>query len=225
MTDILIIEDDLEIAKLMCRFLNNDGYTCEIRASGESGLEYLSEHSVRLVLLDIMLPGMDGFAVCAQIHQQLNIPLIIISACNGKDSKIAGLKCGADDYVEKPFDVDVLRAKIGALFRRHYGGPSADKRLIAGELDINVDARTVCLSGKPLELSQTEFDLLCYLVEHKGKVLSKATLFDAVWGTGCYAEVRSLNVYIFRLRDKIEHDSKRPKHIITVRGVGFRYDE
>ena len=225
MTDILIIEDDQEIAELVCDFLSNDGYVCEIRASGESGLEYIREHSVRLVLLDIMLPGMDGFAVCNEIHRKLNTPLIIVSARDGKEDKLAGLRLGADDYVEKPFDMDILRAKIGVLYRRHYNDAPIGNRLMAGELVLDIDARTACLAGRPLELSQMEYDLLCYLVEHRGKALRKETLLNAVWGSDCFSESSTLTVHIKRLRDKIEQDSAHPSHIITVWGIGYKYVE
>jgi DNA-binding response OmpR family regulator len=223
MTDILIIEDDQEIAEMVREFLCGDGYSCEIRTSGEAGLDYMREHSVRLVLLDILLPGLDGFSVCTQIHQKYNTPIIIVSACNGTDDKVAGLNLGADDYVEKPFSIDVLRAKVDALFRRQYG--SSGRRLVAGALDLNVDARTACYAGNLLELSQMEYDLLCFLVEHRGKVLSKETLLNGVWGRDCFVESGTLTVYIKRLRDKLEAESGNPVHIVTVRGVGYRYEE
>ncbi|MCL1791380.1 MAG: response regulator transcription factor [Peptococcaceae bacterium] len=224
MTDILIIEDDRETAELICGFLHKDGYSCEIRSSGESGLEFLQEHPTRLVLLDIMLPGLDGFSVCNEIHQKFNTPLIIVSACDGKDNKLAGLRLGADDYIEKPFDMDILRAKIGALYRRHHSDTPIGNRLIVGELELDIDSRSASFAGNPLILCNMEFDLLNYLVEHRGKALRKETLLTAVWGSACYSESSTLTVHIKRLRDKIERDSANPSHIITVWGIGYKYE-
>jgi DNA-binding response OmpR family regulator len=224
MTDLLLIEDDQETADLMMRLLSNDGYTCEIRPSGESGLEFLRKHTARLVLLDIMLPGLDGFSVCNEIHRNFNIPLIIVSACDGKEDKLTGLGLGADDYVEKPFDMDILRARIGALYRRHYSDAPIGNRLIAGELDLDFDERSASLAGEPLVLNQMEFALLSYLVKHRGRALRKETLLNDVWGD-CFSDPSTLTVHIKRLRNKIEKDSANPSHIVTVWGVGYKYIE
>ena len=224
MTDILIVEDNVEIAEIMRDFLLNDGYTCDIVVSGEAAQIYLREHVVRLVLLDLMLPGIDGLALCDEIHRKLNTPLIIVSAQTGKDDKLSGLRLGADDYVEKPFDMDILRAKIGALYRRHYTERPMDERITAGELKLDVSARTALFESKPLELNPKEFDLLRYLVENEGKALRKEVILDAVWGEDCFSEPSTLTVHIKRLRDKIEENSAKPVHIRTVWGIGYKYE-
>jgi DNA-binding response OmpR family regulator len=224
-TDILIIEDDQLTADLVCDFLSKEGYSCAIRASGEAGLEFLRLHKVKLVMLDITLPGMNGFAVCEDIHKKLNTPLIIVSARDGKDNKLTGFRLGADDYMEKPFDMDILKAKINALYRRYYSETPIGNRLIAGDLLLDIDARAASFAGKSLDLSQMEYNLLCYLVEHKGRALRKDTLMKAVWGYDCFSEPSTLTVHIKRLRDKIEKDSANPSHIITVWGIGYKYEE
>lgn len=224
MVDILIIEDNKEISGLVQDFLTGDGYSCEVRASGEDGLAFLHAQPARIVLLDIMLPGLDGFSVCNEIHKKQNIPLIIISARSSKDDTLSGLKAGADDYIEKPFDMDILRAKIAALYRRHYGDDPLGQTLTVGDLHIDAHGRTAFFKGTPLELNQKEFDLLFYLAEHDGKALRKDTLLNAVWGVDCFSEPSTLTVHIKRLRDKIEDDSANPKHIVTVWGVGYKYE-
>lgn len=219
-----MIEDHREIAALVRDFLISDGYTCEIAPSGEAGVDFLRAHRARLVLLDVMLPGLDGFSVCDEIHKKQNVPLIIISARSGKEDKLSGFRLGADDYIEKPFDIDILRAKIAALYRRHYGDQPAGDRLVAGELEMSRDTRTALFAGRALELSLKEFDLLYYLAEHQGKVLKKETLFDEVWGGDCFSEPSTLTVHIKWLRDKMENDSANPAHILTVWGVGYKYE-
>lgn len=225
MTDILIIEDNAEIAGLTKDFLLSDGYTCAVVPSGEAGIAFLRDKKARLVLLDIMLPGLDGFAVCDEIHRKLNTPLIIVSARGGKADKLQGLNLGADDYIEKPFDMDLLRAKIAALYRRHYGTAPLGNNLAVGKLSMDIDARTTVFKGQTLELNQKEFDLLLYLAGNKGKALRKDAILDAVWGVDCFSEPSTLTVHIKRLRDKIELDSANPKHIITVWGIGYKYEE
>jgi len=224
MTDILIIEDNAEIAGLTRDFLVRDGYSCKVCASGEAGLAWLRENSVRIVLLDIILPGADGFSICDEIHRKMNLPLIIVSARNRKEDKLSGLKLGADDYIEKPFDIDILRAKVAALYRRHYGEHPLGAKLTVGALTLDTAARTASLDGKALELTVKEFDLLVYLCEHRGKALHKDTLLNAVWGVDCFSEPSTLTVHIKRLRDKIEDDTQNPKHILTVWGIGYKYE-
>lgn len=224
MTDIIIIEDNAEIAELTRDFLVKDGYTCKVFPSGESGLVWLSKNKARLVILDIILPGRDGFSVCDEIHRKMNLPLIIVSARDRKEDKLSGLRLGADDYIEKPFDIDLLRAKVAALYRRHYGSDPLGSKITAGNLVIDTAARTVFYKDNELELNAKEFDLLCYLCENNGKALSKETLLNAVWGVDNFSEPSTLTVHIKRLRDKIEEDTQNPKHVITVWGIGYKYE-
>lgn len=222
MTDILIIDDNEEISKLMKDFFQIEGFTCKICYSGEEGLEFLENNTVKLVLLDIMLPNMDGFQVCQRIQKQKNIPLIILSARNQKEDKLNGLYLGADDYIEKGCDIDILTAKVKALYRRNYD--SAGEMIVCGDMKIDENRRTVCLKNKELNLTTKEYDLLLLLVENAGKVLRKEYIFDKVWGRDSFSEPSTLTVHIKWLREKIEENPKNPEKIITIWGVGYRFE-
>jgi DNA-binding response OmpR family regulator len=220
--DILIIEDNADISAALSKFLQNDGYSVHAVGSGEEGLRYISENEVRIVLLDIALPGTDGFAVCAKIRDGKNIPAIILSARTQKDDKLNGFLLGADDYIEKPFDIDLLKAKINSLYRRHY---SKEKAIDLGWLKIDCESRTVKYMDNFLELGAKEFDLLDFLVKNRGKALRKEFIFNSVWGIESFSEPSTLTVHISRLRDKIEKDPKNPRRILTVWGVGYKFEE
>ena len=220
MTDILIIEDDITIATLVHDFLIAADFSCTHVTTGEEGIKYLDEQEVRLVLLDIMLPGMDGFAVCQEIHQNRNIPTIILSAKTNKDDKLLGMELGADDYIEKPYDIDILLAKVKALYRRYYKQTTILE--IAG-LSVNTDARTVMLNGNMVAMTTKEYDLLLLFIKNEGKVLKKEYLFNQIWGIDSFTEFQTLTVHIKWLRQKIEKDPKSPMLIQTVWGVGYRF--
>lgn len=221
MTDILIVEDNLEIAKLLGDFLERDSYSYHIAASGEHGLAYLKAAEVRLVILDIMLPGIDGFEVCKEIRDTYGLPVIVLSARADKESKLTGFSLGADDYLEKPYDVDLLLAKIKNLLQRSEPAASKKRLLCEGELTIDKAARKVFYSDTVLELSAKEFDLIVYLAEHKGEAIRKETLFHEVWGSESLSEPSTVTVHIKWLRDKIEADPKNPRYLKTVWGVGY----
>lgn len=223
MTDILIIEDNEEIANVLSDFLKRDGFSCFHAITGEKGIDYIKKNQVCLVLLDIMLPSMDGFEVCNIIHQEKNLPIIILSAKNQKDDKLNGLLLGADDYIEKPFDIDILLAKIKSLYRRHYD----EKPTIITEsnLLININSRTVFLKGNELNLTNKEFDLLLLLVQNKNKALSKDWIFDKIWGVNSFSEPSTLTVHIKWLREKIEQNPKNPRLIQTVWGIGYKFED
>lgn len=218
--DILIIEDSRDIADMLMKFLEKEGYTSHSAKSGEEGLEYIKRHDVKIVLLDIMLPGIDGFQVCKKIHDEMNLPLIILSAKTDKDDKLNGLILGADDYIEKPFDVDLLLAKVNSLYRRHYKKESV---IELADLKIDIESRSVIYKEKPLELNIKEFNLLLFLVKNRGKALRKEHIFNTVWGADNFSEPQTLTVHINRLRDKIEPDPKKPERIVTVWGVGYKF--
>ena len=220
MTDVLLIEDDITIATLVYDFLQNAGFSCKHVTTGEAGIEYLDEHKVRLVLLDIMLPGIDGFAVCKEIHQNRNIPTIILSAKTNKDDLLLGMELGADDYIEKPYDIDILIAKVKALYRRFYKQETILK--VAG-LTINTVARAVLLNGNPVAMTAKEYELLLLLIQNEGKVLKKEYLFNQIWGIDSFTELQTLTVHIKWLRQKIEKDPKNPVLIQTVWGVGYKF--
>lgn len=219
MVDILIVEDNRELSELLCDFLRAEHYHVAVAESGEKALKLYGEEGAKLVILDIMLPGMDGFAVCKKIRERGNTPILIVSAKTAKEDKLNGLILGADDYIEKPYDIDLMLAKIDGIFKRRY----ALDTLSDGELIVNRAARTVTRSGKVLEMQAKEFDLLVLLMEQKGRALNKEYIFNQIWGNESFSEPQTLTVHIKWLREKIEEDPKHPKRILTVWGVGYRY--
>lgn len=225
MVDILLVEDNKELSELMSSFLLCEGYQVQCVFSGEEAEEYLVHNNVRLVLLDIMLPGMDGFSVCSHIRQKGNTPIIVLSARVDKESKMNGFNLGADDYIEKPVDIDLLNAKIAALFKRYYEEEQQLAVVQSGEITINQDSMEVYYKGQKLNLTMKEYDLLLLLVENRGKTLNKDYIFNQVWGYDSFSENQTLTVHIKMLRNKIEDDPKQPKKIVTVWGVGYRYEE
>ena len=225
MIDILIVEDNEELANLIRTFLQRDGYHVVLAKSGEDALQYLEKNKVALVLLDIMLPGMDGFAVCTQIRKKDNIPILIMSAKVDKEDKMNGFLLGADDYMEKPVDVDILSAKIAALLRRNQLEKEQNARLDSGALSIDMDAKQVFYQNKELNLTVKEYELLVLLAKNAGKTLNKDYLFNQIWGADSFSENQTLTVHIKMLRDKIEDNPKQPLRIKTVWGVGYRYEE
>ena len=220
MIDILVVEDNLEMATLLCDFLEADGYTVKHCADGESALTAFEANGARLVILDIMLPGLDGFAVCRKIRENANTPIIIVSAKVEKDDKLNGLILGADDYIEKPYDIDILLAKIKGIFTRRY----QTDVLSDGFLKIDKTKRIAYKGNDALDLRQKEYDLLLLLMENAGKTLNKDYLFNQIWGFDSFSEPQTLTVHIKWLRQKIEQNHKKPEHIVTVWGVGYRYE-
>lgn len=217
--DILIVEDNDELAEVLLDFLVAEGYEAEIAGNGYEALELFSAHSPRLVILDIMLPGMDGFTVCTEIRRLSDVPVIIVSARGEKTDMLDGLGLGADDYIEKPYDIDILLAKINGIFERRYRG----RMIKEGSLTIDCAKREVYLDGRPLPLTVKEYELLLLLVKNKEKVISKEELFNKVWGVESESEQQTLTVHIKRLRQKIEKDPGNPRCILTVWGVGYKF--
>ncbi|MEE1218933.1 MAG: response regulator transcription factor [Ruminococcus sp.] len=220
MSDILIVEDNIEMGSLLCDFLETEGYTTQICTNGEDAVKYYTKNGAKLVVLDLMLPGIDGLAVCSKIRETSNTPIIIVSAKTEKDDKLNGLLLGADDYIEKPYDIDILIAKINGIFKRRY----TSSTITSGNLTVDKSARIIFKNGKPLELTQKEFELLVLFIENQGKALSKEMIFNKIWGADSFSEQQTLTVHIKWLRQKIEDDPKKPKKIMTVWGVGYRYE-
>ena len=220
MTDILIVEDNKELSALLCDFLRSENYTVTVAETGEKALTLYEKYGARLVVLDIMLPGIDGFAVCRKIREDSNTPILIVSAKTDKEDKLNGLVLGADDYIEKPYDIDIMLAKIGGIFKRRY----ALEELIDGDIRINKVSRTAYKNDRELEMTAKEFDLLVLLIENKGKTLTKEYLFNQIWGSDSFSEQQTLTVHIKWLRQKIEDDPKKPQKIQTVWGVGYKYE-
>ena len=220
MLDILIVEDNKEIAGLLQAFLRKENYAVSVADSGEKALDLFSRYGAKLVILDIMLPGMDGFSVCSKIRENSNTHILIASAKTDKDDKLKGLNLGADDYIEKPYDIDILIAKINGIFKRKY----AQEIITEGNLKLNTVTETLTVNDKDVEVTSKEFELLKLLIENKGVTLKKEYLFNTVWGSDSESEQQTLTVHIKWLREKIEEDPKKPDHIITVWGVGYRFE-
>lgn len=219
--DILIVEDNKELLTLLTDFLRADGYTVSTADNGEKALSLYEKYGARLVLLDINLPGIDGFAVCEKIRQNGNTPVIMLTARVSKEDKLNGLILGADDYIEKPYDIDILLAKIKGIFKRRF----AQDKIKEGDLELNLVTKAVTKNDKSIEMTSKEFELLKMLIENKGQTLTKDNLFNSIWGIDSESETQTLTVHIKWLREKIEADPKKPAHIITVWGKGYRWEE
>ena len=220
MLDILIVEDNKEIGNLLCDFLRNENYTVSVAQTGEKALELYEKYGARVIVLDIMLPGMDGFAVCSKIRETSNTHILIASAKVEKNDKLKGLNLGADDYIEKPYDVDILIAKINGIFKRKYG----QLEIVEGNIRLNTVQQSLYVDGQKKEVTEKEFELLKLLIENKNVTMKKEYLFNTVWGSDSNSEIQTLTVHIKWLRGKIEEEPKKPKHIITEWGVGYRFE-
>ncbi|MCR5226944.1 MAG: response regulator transcription factor [Eubacterium sp.] len=225
MTDILIIEDNEDLGGLIADFLRREGWSVTLTGSAEEGLELLDKETFKLLLLDIMLPGKDGFETLVEIRKTRSMPVIIMSAKNDDESMILGIEIGADDYVDKSVSIPVLTSKIKAIMRRTYEAPEDKQILSVDGITVDVGARTVYKNEEKIDIMGKEFDLLVYLMENRGKALRKETIFDNVWGESCFSELSSLSVYVSWLRDKIEDDPKKPRYIKTVYKVGYQFGE
>lgn len=225
MVDIILVEDNKELYQLISRFLVKEGYTVFCAENAKKVYEFFKDNSAKIMLLDIMLPGEDGFAICDKIRNKNNMPIIFISALVDKDSKMKSYILGADDYIEKPIDIDLLSAKISAILKRNYGNPGNESVLVSGDIKINRETMEVFFKENKIHLTGKEYDLLNLFIENKGKILSKEYLFSYIWGMESDSENQTLTVHIKMLRDKIEKDPKNPSRIITVWGTGYRYEE
>lgn len=223
MTDILIIEDNEELGKLISDFLKREGYSVEWCTTAEEGIGKLKTAACKMLLLDVMLPGIDGYEALQEIRKEQKIPVLMMSARTDDDSKILGLKLGADDYLDKPFSVSVLGFKIKALMRRAYDMAEERQILTYGNITMDMTQREVFKDGKKIGINGKEFDLLEYFMRHPEQVIKKEKLFNEVWGFDCMSEQGSLNVHIRWLREKLEDDPKDPGLIQTVWGVGYRF--
>lgn len=221
MSDILVVEDNTEMGNLLCDFLKNEGYSTTLCETGEDALEHYEKYGAKVVVLDIMLPNMDGLAVCRQIRESSDTPIIIVSAKIEKDDKLKGLLLGADDYIEKPYDIDILLAKISGIFKRRYQSDS----ITDGNIKLDKISRIAYKNGTKIDMTQKEFDLLVLLMENANKTLSKDMIFNKIWGFDSFSEPQTLTVHIKWLRRKIEENSKKPERIVTVWGVGYRYEK
>ena len=221
---ILLVEDDERIRTSMRLALEDEGYELSEAASGEQALELCAPGQIPfdLLIVDIMLPGMDGFAACRELRRHSAVPIIMVTARTDTHDIVAGLEAGADDYVTKPFEPKELAARIRALLRRARNSESGPGALSFGELEIEPEAGVVRLSGEEVHLTRTEFLLLCELAANAGKVLSREQLLERVWSYDYFGDGRLVDVHVRRLRTKVEIDPANPRHVLTVRGLGYK---
>jgi two-component system alkaline phosphatase synthesis response regulator PhoP len=223
MARILIVEDEPDIALGLRKDLTLEGYEVEVAESGERALECAQDRPFDLILLDVMLPGKDGFAVCRELRRSgVRTPIILLTARSHEAEKVMGLELGADDYVTKPFSPVELRARIKAALRRREGDIKEMFRF--GNMEVDFDRLEVRREGKPLDLTPIEFKLLAAFVHSRGTVLSRQQLLDRVWGHTTYVTERVVDTHIGNLRKKIERDPDRPAFVTSVRGFGYRFE-
>jgi DNA-binding response OmpR family regulator len=221
-TQILTVEDDERIRAAVKLALEDEGWTVVETSNGEEAIAAFQQSPADIVLIDIMLPGMDGFELCRSLRRTSDVPIIMVTARNDTHDVVAGLEAGADDYLTKPFVPKELSARIRALLRRVRPAKPGHARLTFGDLEIVPDEGKVLKGGQELHLTKTEFRLLCELAVDPGKVLSRETLLDRVWGYGYFGDGRLVDVHVHRLRTKVEADAANPRHVVTVRGLGYR---
>lgn len=226
---VLLVEDDLDLVEGLREGLSEEGCSVLHARTGREALELLGAEPVDVVVLDVMLPDVDGFSVCREIRARSDVPILMLTARTHELDRVTGLEVGADDYVTKPFSFRELVARIRAMLRRRQldrGAPpgSAD-RISVGEIVVDRLARRVWRAGKAVELRQREFQLLEVLIAHAGRALSRRELLDRVWGVDWVGDPRTLDVHIRWLREKLEEDPSRPRYIHTVRGYGYRFED
>ena len=219
---ILTVEDDARIRAAMRLALEDEGYVVVEAGSGEDALDSFNSRDVDVVLIDVMLPGINGFEVCRSIRRTSDVPIVMVTARADTHDVVAGLEAGADDYVTKPFVAKELAARIRALLRRARSGDQGPPVMTFGDLEVTPESGVVRRGGEELHLTKTEFRLLCELAGNPGRVLSREQLLDRVWGYGYFGDGRLVDVHVRRLRAKVEPDPAQPRYVVTVRGLGYK---
>lgn len=226
---IYAVEDEVHIQQLIKYNLESSGYKVLVFESGESLLNECKNSIPDLFILDLMLPGMDGFEVCRQLRQNArtqSIPIIMLTAKSEEFDKVLGLELGADDYITKPFSVRELLARVKAIFRRvNISAPAESEVIKHGDISIDCTRREIYKGDKLIEMPLKEFELLKMLITNKGKVLSRELILDKIWGFDYYGETRTVDVHIRYLRQKIEDDDENPVYIETIRGIGYKFSD
>jgi len=221
---VLVVDDDATVSEVVDRYLRNAGFDVDRVADGPAALRADEAAHYDLVVLDLMLPGLDGLEVCRRLRRRRPVPVIMLTARGEEADRVAGLEYGADDYVTKPFSPRELTLRVRSVLRRaHTTAPAGAGTVTAGALTIDLGARSAVRHGAPLALTVREFDLLAYLLRHPGRAFTRAELLERVWGW-TYGDQSTVTVHIRRLREKIEDDPKTPRLLTTVWGVGYRYD-
>jgi DNA-binding response OmpR family regulator len=222
---ILLVDDEDSIQKLLAYPLERDGFRVLQARDGEEALERFAAEHVDLVVLDLMLPKLDGLEVCKRLRAESEVPIIMLTARDDELDKVLGLELGADDYITKPFSIREFRSRVRALLRRASAPrPAQDGELIVAEgLRIDLARRSVEVRGEPVQLTYVEFELLRTLASNPGRVYSRRMLLEALWGGADYREPRTIDVHVRHLREKLERDPAEPEYVLTVRGVGYRF--
>ena len=225
MTKVLVVEDEQSLREPLVFMLEKEGYEVIEAENGEIAVQKFQSEGADVILLDLMMPKLDGNQVCKQIRLSSNVPIIMLTAKDSEVDKVVGLEIGADDYVTKPYSTRELLARMKAVLRRKIEpAVEADAVLVAGELKLDSDRHQVTLSGRPIAFPLKEFELLELLMENVNRVLTRGQIIDRVWGANYCGDTKTLDVHIKRLRSKIEEDPARPKYIQTVRGLGYKFE-
>lgn len=221
---VLVVDDDLTVSDVVRRYLERDGHDVALADNGEDALRWIAENEPDLVVLDLMLPGIDGLEVCRRLREHSAVPVVMLTALGEEENRIAGLQLGADDYVTKPFSPKELALRVTSVLRRSRAVATPRARdLVDGDLKLDAAARKATVDGAELALTTREFDLLEFLMSHQGEAFTREQLLDRVWGWN-FGDQSTVTVHVRRLREKIERTPAKPTRIVTVWGVGYRYD-
>lgn len=227
MTTVLIVEDEKSLREPLAFLLQKEGFTVLEAEDGPSAIASFARHEPDIVLLDLMLPGMSGTDVCREIRTTSNVPIIMVTAKDGEVDKVVGLEIGADDYITKPYSTRELLARMKAVLRRGTapkGITTVPSVLEAGPVRLDSERHKVFVDGEPVTMPLKEFELLEYLLENVNRVLTRGQIIDRVWGSNYYGDTKTLDVHIKRVRAKIEPDAANPRFLVTVRGLGYKFE-
>ncbi|MCH9038408.1 MAG: response regulator transcription factor [Chloroflexi bacterium] len=228
--NVLVVEDEENILEALRYSLEREGYAVHTAVDGEEGLNLARQHSPDLIILDVMLPKMDGFELCRILRSETEVPIIMLTARGEEIDRIVGLEMGADDYVTKPFSTREFMVRIRNMLRRSRHSANAQStsasgdNIVAGDLEVNLASRVVRRAGAAVEMKPREFDLLALLVKNAGRAFSRDQILQQLWGHDYYGDSRTVDVHVRWLREKIELDPSKPRRLVTVRGVGYRFD-
>ncbi len=225
MTRIMVVEDEESFSEALSFMLRREGYEVEVADDGNKALDAFEQRGADLILLDLMLPGTSGLEVCRTIRTKSQVPIIMLTAKDGEIDKVVGLEMGADDYVTKPFSSRELLARVRSVLRRHGEAEELLPTTVeAGPVRMDIDRHVVTVRGEAVSMPLKEFDLLEILVRNSGRVLTRAQLIDRVWGADYVGDTKTLDVHVKRLRAKVEEDPGKPLHLVTVRGLGYKFE-
>lgn len=226
MTKILVVEDEANLREPLVYLLQKEGYDVVEAEDGNTALTVFEEHGADLILLDLMLPGLSGNEVCREIRNTSNVPIIMLTAKDSEIDKVVGLEIGADDYVTKPYSTRELLARMKAVLRRKLEpqDQAGEGILKAGSVEMDIEKHLVSVHGEKIQMPLKEFELLELLMENVNRVLTRGQIIDRVWGSNYYGDTKTLDVHVKRIRSKIEDDPSRPIHLLTVRGLGYKFE-